>query len=72
MSSIYIIREDYIDLYKNEHRQFRYKFDDISGAISFIEHNRNKTFALEHKFKIYKFELSDNFRMEELEKELEL
>ena len=70
MSSIYIIREDYIDIYKNEHRQFRHKFENMSGLSSFVEDSKNKSFALEHKFKIYKFELSDEFRLVELEKEL--
>ena len=70
--NIYVVKENYIDLYKNEDRQFIYTFEKLSGATSLIEDMKNKSFALEHKFEIYKFELSDNFRMKELEKELGL
>lgn len=70
--NIYIVKENYIDLYKNEERQFITTFEKLSGATSFIEDMKNKSFALEHKFEIYKFEFNDNFRMKELEKELGL
>ena len=70
MTLIYIVKENYIDIYKNEPRQFIYKFENISGASSFVEDMGDKSFALEHTLKIYKFELGDEFRLFSLEKEL--
>ena len=70
MTIIYIVKENYIDIYKNEPRQFIHKFETISGTSSFVEDMGDKSFALEHTLKIYKFELGDEFRLFSLEKEL--
>ena len=70
MTNIYIVKENYTDMYKNEEREFLYKFENMSGAISFVEDSKNKSFALEQTIKIYKFELNNDARLIELEKEL--
>ena len=57
MSNIYIVKENYTDLYNQNKIEFLHKFENMSGVASFIESMRNKSFALEHKFKIYKFKL---------------
>ena len=70
MTNIYIVKENYIDLYNQNKIEFLHKFENMSGVTSFIESMKNKSYALEHKFKIYKFELNDDARLVELEKEL--